>query len=189
MNYPGNVKKTYIKKVNYGNRGMDLENLISIMNEYYIEKNIAVIYKKPTPIQVVKYDYEKKRISDAYYKNASTLDYNGIYKGYYIEFDAKNTNKNYLPINNIAPHQLIHIKRIMEHGGIAFLIIMINNECFLLSGEDLLDFINNSDRKSIPYDFIKEKGYLLQYNYLKGIDYKPALDNLIKERCDNEKKD
>ena len=54
MNYPGNIKKTYTKIVNYGNRGMELENLINISNEKYIEKDIAIIYKKPTPIKVVK---------------------------------------------------------------------------------------------------------------------------------------
>ncbi|MBQ6841134.1 MAG: Holliday junction resolvase RecU [Bacilli bacterium] len=166
---------------------MDLENLINMINDYYVEKNIAIIYKKPTPIQVVKYDYQKSKITDAYYKSASTLDYNGVYKGYYIEFDAKNTNKNYLPLSNIADHQVLHIKRIINHNGIAFLIIMINDECYLLSGEKLLDFIKSETRKSIPYDYIKEKGHKVNYNYLKGIDYITAVDILIKERCDREK--
>ena len=35
--------------------------------------------------------------------------------------------------------------------------------------------------KSIPYDFIKENGYKLDYNYLKGIDYIKAVDLMIKE--------
>ena len=59
MNYPTAIKKTYKKQINYGNRGMDLENFINQTNEYYLEKDIAVIYKKPTPIQVVKYNYDK----------------------------------------------------------------------------------------------------------------------------------
>lgn len=189
MNYPGNIKKAYVKKVNYANRGMDLENLINTINNYYVEKDIAIIYKKPTPIQVVKYDYTKSRITDAYYKSASTLDYSGVYKGYYIEFDAKNTTKNFLPLANIAEHQVLHIKRVNEHGGIAFLIIMINAECYLLPGEKLLDFIKKAERKSIPYDYIKANGFQTSFNYLKGIDYITALDKLIKERCDNEKID
>ena len=184
MNYPSNIKKTYKKNVNYANRGMDLENLINTINDYYVEKNLAIIYKKPTPIQVVKYDYSKSRITDAYYKSTSTLDYNGIYKGYYIEFDAKNTNKNYLPLSNIAEHQILHIKRIINHNGIAFLIIMIIEECYVLSGEKVLEFIENTERKSIPYEYIKANGYEVNYNYLKGIDYLTAIDYLIKERCD-----
>lgn len=187
MNYPGNIKKSYKKVVNYANRGMDLENLINITNDYYLEKDIAVIYKKPTPIQIVKYDYDKKRITDAFYKSESTLDYNGVYKGYYIEFDAKNTNKGYLPLTNIADHQINHIRNIVRHKGIAFLIIMINNECFLLEATKLLYFIDTETRKSIPYDYIKNNGYLLEYNYLKGINYLKAVDILIKERCTDEK--
>ena len=187
MNYPNNIKKTYKKEINYGNRGMDLENLINTINTYYIENDIAIIYKKPTPIQVVKYDYNKSKITDAYYKNASTLDYNGIYKGYYIEFDAKNTNQSNLPLANIAEHQILHIKRIIAHHGIAFLIITINGECYLLPGEKVLEFIENKTRKSIPYSYIKENGYKIKINYLKGIDYISAVDMLIKEKCDNEK--
>jgi len=186
MNYPGNVKKTYKKNVSYANRGMDLENLINMINEYYCENEIAIIYKKPTPIQVVKYDYEHNRITDAYYKSPSTLDYNGIYKSYYIEFDAKNTNKSNLPLSNIADHQIRHIRKILKQDAIAFLIIMINTECYLLPGESLLAFIDKGERKSIPYDYIKTNGYQLNYSYLKGIDYITAVDKIIKERRDNE---
>ena len=184
MNYPGNIKKSYTKKTNYGNRGMFLEGLINQANEQYLEKDIAIIYKKPTPIQVVKYDYDSKRIKDAYYMSESTLDYNGIYNGYYIEFDAKSTNTNNLPIANIANHQLNHLEKIMNHKGIAFLIIMINEEAYLLPGKEVLSIINSNQRKSIPYSYIKENGYKLKIDYLKGIDYIPAVDLLIKEMCD-----
>lgn len=181
MDYPKNIKKQYKKNVNYGNRGMDLEHLINIANENYIEKDIAVIYKKPTPIKVVNYDYSTKRIKDAFFESPSTLDYNGVYKGYYIEFDAKNTNGNNLPIANIALHQINHIRNVINHKGIAFLIIMINNEAYLLNGIDLLLYIDNTTRKSISYEYIKDKGILLNINYLKGIDYINAVDVLIRE--------
>ncbi len=182
MNYPNNIRKTYKKVINYANRGMDLENLINIMNENYIENDIAIIYKKPTPIQIVKYNYQTKRITDAFYKTESTLDYNGIYKGKYIEFDAKNTNKNYLPLSNIAEHQIKHIKNILRHGGIVFLIIMINNECYALAGEMIINFILKEKRKSIPYDYISNNGIKLNINYLKGIDYIKAVDIWLKEK-------
>ena len=50
LNYPNNIKKNYHKLVSYANRGMDLENLINKTNESLIENDIAIIYKKPTPI-------------------------------------------------------------------------------------------------------------------------------------------
>lgn len=186
MNYPNNINKTFKKQVNYSNRGIDLENLINMANEYYVDNDLAIIYKKPTPIQVVKYDYSKNRITDAFYKEISTLDYNGIYKGLYIEFDAKNTNKDSLPLSNIANHQLDHIKRIINHNGIVFLLIMIRNKCFILSGKKLLEFIKNNTRKSIPYQYIEDNGIEVNYSYLKGVNYLPGIDILIKENL-NEK--
>lgn len=188
MNYPKSIKKSYAKTVNYANRGMDFEGLVNIANEKYIEDDIAIIYKKPTPIQIVKYDYSNNRITDAYYQSASTLDYNGIYKGKYIEFDAKSTNKSSLPLSNIADHQIKHIKRIINHKGIAFLLIMINSEIYVLEGKKLIEFINNNERKSIPYDYIKKEGIKVEYNYLKGVNYITALDILMEDYYGKEKK-
>ncbi|MDE6142289.1 MAG: Holliday junction resolvase RecU, partial [Bacilli bacterium] len=111
MFYPGNVKKEYNKQINYANRGMDLENLLNQSNEYYLETNRAVIYKKPTPITIseVKYGEKERIITKAYFRTPSTLDYNGIYRGLYIDYDAKETkNKTSFPLANVHNHQLLH---------------------------------------------------------------------------------
>ena len=85
------------------------------------------------------------------------MDYVGIYKGKYLDFDAKCTlNKSAFPLSNIHPHQLEHIKRIIKHGGISFLIIEFNNEYYLFKGETLIDFIRNNERKSIPLNYIEQ---------------------------------
>lgn len=179
MNYPNKINKEYHKEINYANRGMDLENIINETNSYYLENDIAVIYKKPTPIGVVKVNYEnnKQVITKAYFASQSTLDYNGLYKGKYIEFDAKSTeNKTSFPINNVHDHQIKHIRNIIKHGGIVFLIIQMNGLIFLLNGPDFINFIDHNKRKSIPFKFIKEYGKLLEYNYTKGIDYLKCID-------------
>ena len=179
MNYPNRKNIEYHKTINYANRGMDLEDIINKTNDYLLSKKIAVIYKKPTPIGVVKVDYEnnKQIITKAYFSNPSTLDYNGVYKGKYVEFDAKNTeSKTSFPLANIHKHQLNHIRNILEHQGIAFLIIRINSLFYLLNGTDLINFIDNNERKSIPYNYIKEVGYELEYNYLKGLNYIKYVD-------------
>lgn len=41
------------------NRGMNLEEDIIQSNEYYLRHKMALIYKRPTPIQVVKVEYQK----------------------------------------------------------------------------------------------------------------------------------
>ena len=55
------------KLINYGNRGMTLEADINITNDYYIDKKIALIYKKPIPIKVLKINSTKTRILDCLY--------------------------------------------------------------------------------------------------------------------------
>ena len=184
MNYPNKLNKNYQKETIYANRGMDLESIIEEANNYYINNDIAYIYKKPTPIGINKVSYQngQKRITDAFFKMPSTLDFNGLYKGKYIEFDAKVTEcKTSFPLSNIHKHQMIHINNIQNHGGIVFLIIEMNSNYFALSGKKLINFTNNNTRKSIPYDYILENGYKIDYNYNKGLDYLNIVDKLIKE--------
>ena len=152
MKYPNNIKKNYKKEINYKNRGMDLENLINDACKYYLEHDLAVIYKKPTPIGIVDVDYKNgATINKAYFKEPSTLDYNGIWQGKYVEFDAKECkSKTSFPLNNIHLHQINHIKKIIEHGGFAFLIISMNERYFLFKGSDLITFIHNNRRYHWP---------------------------------------
>ena len=52
FNYP-NKKGNFIQKTKYSNRGMELEEDINFANKYYLNNDIAVIHKKPIPIQIV----------------------------------------------------------------------------------------------------------------------------------------
>lgn len=176
MRYKTNFNSTF------ANRGMGLENDINTTNEYYDKYDIAMIYKKPTPIRITKTDYNSARIVDGFFEMDSTLDYNGIYKGYYIEFDAKETkSKTSFPISNIHEHQIKYIRRIIKHNGIVFLIIRFStlNKDYLLPGEDLINFIDNNIRKSIPIDFFENNSYPLQIKYAPRLDYVKILDILI----------
>ena len=171
-------------KSNFANRGMALENDINVTNEYYIEKGIALIYKKPTPIKITKVNYDKSKITEAFFESPSTLDYNGLYKGKYIEFDAKETqSKTSFALANIHNHQLEHIKRVYKLNGVVFLIIrfVLLNETYILMGHDLLEFIDNNTRKSIPYSYIKEKGYPIELKYIPRLDYLKILDRIMED--------
>jgi len=177
MRYPSS-NKTYQKKVSHANRGMALEELINDANKYYLDNNIAIIYKKSTPIGIVnvKNDKSSKTITKAYFKEPSTLDYNGVYKGRYIEFDAKKTENKSFPLANISAHQLEHIKNVINHQGVVFIIININQEYYVLTGEKILSFTNSYQRKSIPIDYIKKNGYKITsyrnilLNYIVVVD-------------------
>ena len=185
MNYPNGIKKKTIEKnVIYKNRGMNLESDLNLTNSYYIENNIAFIYKKPTPIKVVKASYNEsgnRVIKEAYYSDPSTTDYNGIYKGHYIDFEAKETkNIKGFPISNIHPHQIKHLRNILSQNGICFLIIRFTNleETYLLKAIDFLNYIDNIKKSYVSIEYIKEKGYLIKEKLLKRIDYLEIIDNM-----------
>ena len=182
IKYPNKITKLN-KTIYTGNRGMMLEADINESNKYYLLHNIALIYKKPTPIKVVKVEYPKNVIKEAYFSEPSTLDYNGIYKGKYIEFDAKETSsKTSFPISNVHKHQIEHIRKVLYFGGIPFLIVRFNkyNETYLLLGSDFIDFINSATRKSIPYEYFKTKGFLIEVKYTPRLNYLKIIDNIIK---------
>lgn len=193
INYPNgkkfnfnntNLNKTKQKKtiLSAANRGMNLEESINVSNDFYLQKNIALINKRPTPINVVKVDYSHgAKIVDAYFEKQSTTDYNGVYKGKYIDFEAKNTkSKTSFPLANISPHQIEHLKKVLQHNGIAFFIIQFElyNEVFLLDARYVIDFWENSERKSIPYNTIKEKGTSIKQGLCPVLSYIDVVDSL-----------
>ena len=164
------------------NRGMSLEEDINLSNDYYREAGKALINKRPTPINIVKVDYSHgARITDAYFEKQSTTDYNGVYKGRYIDFEAKNTKSTTsFPLSNISEHQIVHLKNVIKHGGIAFFIIsfQIHNEIYLLDASFVIEFYEHGKRKSIPYEVFKENGYLIKQDYSPRLHYLDAVDEL-----------
>ena len=159
---------------------LPIEEWINESNEYYSENDIALITKRPTPINIVKVDYSKgAKIVDAYFEKQSTTDYNGVYKGKYLDFEAKNTkNKTSFPLANITPHQIIHLKRVNQHGGIAFFIIAFEalNEVYLLDSSFVIHFYENEERKSIPYEVFKKEGVLIKQGYHPRLHYIDAVE-------------
>lgn len=200
VNYPKGIRPRHpqnsrIKKqktTHYASRGMSFEDRVNDSNKFYASNRIAVIHKKPTPIQIVKVDYPRRsaaKITEAYFRHASTTDYNGIYLGKYIDFEAKEiTNTTRFPLSNIQKHQLSHMEACEEQGGIVFLLISFKKfqEVFLLPFDILKSFMTSHNRKSIPYEYIKEYGYLCSQGTFPLIDYLKAVDSYLLDR-DQEK--
>lgn len=189
MNYPNGktfLKTTKVKSNNHkvitnaANRGMNLENDINLSNDFYNENDYCLITKRPTPINIVKVDYSKgARIIDAYFEKQSTTDYNGIYKGKYLDFEAKNTrNKTSFPLSNISPHQIKHLERVIKHKGIAFFIIQFEelNEVYLLDASFVIDYYYNAPRKSIPYDVFQQEGIQIKRGLYPSLNYLEAVE-------------
>ena len=185
INYP-NGKKCNQNHVlsSASNRGMQLEDDINQTNNYYLACDIANIHKKPTPIQIVKVDYparDKAKIIEAYFKVPSTTDYNGVYRGRAIDFEAKEcASKTSFPLASIHPHQITHLTSVLKHGAIAFVIFRLTyiDKTYFVSADKVINFYENSKRKSIPYAWFEENGIIIEYNLLKPVDYLQIVDKL-----------
>ncbi|MFD2704479.1 Holliday junction resolvase RecU [Salibacterium lacus] len=190
--YPGGKKYTGSRRQHtssspsfFGNRGMTLEQDLNDTNQYYRSTGRAVIHKKPTPVQIVHVDYPKRsaaKITEAYFKQPSTTDYNGIYRGRYIDFEAKETrNKTSFPFGNIHAHQMDHMSEVLRHEGIAFLIIRFTllEETYLYDAARFIEwYFGQKERKSIPLPDIRENGHLIPLQYSPRIDYLDIIDRI-----------
>lgn len=195
MNYPAGVRpfeqkkaaKTYKKvekaKVSSGNRGMDFEEAINASNEYYKDKGLCLITKRPTPINIVKVDYSRGAIiTQAYFETQSTTDYNGVCEGRYIDFEAKSTrSKTSFPLANIPSQQIDHLQRVLLQGGIAFFLIHFEllGETYLLPAEAVISFYRERPRSSLPLDYIKANGKAVKEGFMPRFDYLPVLKELF----------
>lgn len=166
---------------------MTLEEDLNETNTYYLERKIAVIHKKPTPVQIVKVDYPSRSaavIKEAYFKQASTTDYNGVYRGKYIDFEAKETkNSTSFPLQNFHQHQIDHMEQVLSQNGICFVILRfsISEEIYFLDASYLLDFWNrqvNGGRKSVTKKEIQDVGVLIPIGYQPRIHYIAVIDHL-----------
>ncbi|MEW9501866.1 Holliday junction resolvase RecU [Jeotgalibacillus marinus] len=182
-------KKLQREAISHGKRGMTLEEDLNETNQYYLDVGKAVIHKKPTPVQIVNVDYPKRSaavIKEAYFKQASTTDYNGVYQGFYIDFEAKETrNKQSFPLQNFHDHQLSHMEQVEKHNGIAFVIIRfsLTEEIFLLPYQSLEKYwtrMKQGGRKSMTKEEIQQNGYQISLGIQPRIDYLTIVDHLCK---------
>ena len=194
IKYPtgqGNNRSSNKSKPVFGRRGMSLEKMINLSNKYYLNLEIAVVHKKPTPIQIVKVDYPNRshaKITEAYFRQPSTTDYNGVYQGYYLDFEAKETTRiNYLPLDNFHQHQVQHMADCIKQRGICFVIVSFLklNRFFFLPAATVVKYWDQqkyNGRKSIPLKIFEEKGFEFQPNSIPLIPYIKYVNFVIKNK-------
>lgn len=164
-------------------KGSKLEMLINMANSEYRSADIAIVDKVPPPLKVG--SVSGKNVQ-AYLDKATWLDYNGIYKGHALIFDAKETEVERLPLANIADHQYEKMKSWHRHGAVAFLIVAFwlknknEPEIYYLSYKQLASYWEHKDTggsKSIPIKYFRDhciriecrNGYTLHYLLALGL--------------------
>ncbi|WP_321387941.1 Holliday junction resolvase RecU [uncultured Enterococcus sp.] len=175
------------KTVDFGKRGMDFEDEINQSNSYYLSRSIAVVHKKPTPVQIVKVDYPRRSaavIKEAYFRQASTTDYNGVYKGLYLDFEAKETkNKTSFPFKNFHEHQIVHMEQCIAQQGVCFVLLWFSslNRCFFFSGERLIHYWSEQQngKKSLHLSTLESEGIEITLGLTPRVPYLEAVDTYI----------
>ena len=188
--YDGGKKQKLQEKIarpkTFANRGMRFEEAINQSNAYYLNRQAAVIHKKPTPVQIVKVDYPRRSaavIKEAYFREASTTDYNGVYRGYYLDFEAKETRqKTSMPMKNFHAHQIKHMSQVINQDGICFVLLHFSTlkETYLLPAKDLIAFYQiDKGTKSMPLDYIKKRGYAIAESAYPQVPYLEIIEKLL----------
>lgn len=175
-----------------GLRGSTLEDLINRTNERYLEKDLALIQKIPTPITPVKMDKEHRQITLAYFDQRSTVDYIGVVQGIPVCFDAKECVADTFPLQNIHEHQVAFMGSYERQGGMAFLIIYFSarNILYYMRFCEMQRFwerAKSGGRKSFRFDELDPR-FLLE---LKNGCFVPYLDAMnldleLREKLDKE---
>ena len=158
------IRDSYIKS----NMGMGFESDISKSCDYYRLEGIAEIYKRPTPIKVVKMSKEKPgMIQEAYFEQKSTTDYVGIYKGKYIDFECKETIHDTIPYHMIREQQYRHLENIIKLGGIGFFLVSFKTagEVYLLRAEIILNEVKEKGHPGFKRSFFQKHGVLVKRGY------------------------
>ncbi|MCL1802280.1 MAG: Holliday junction resolvase RecU [Eubacteriaceae bacterium] len=155
-------------------RGDLFEELINKTNQAYMDDSLAVVLKIPTAIKPVELDSDKGTITLAYFDQKSTVDYIGNIQGIPVCFEAKETNRQSLPLSNFHSHQIEFMEKFTAQNGIAFVLVQFSiiEKIFMLPYSSLKGYWdraeNGNGRKSIPLDaFEHEVGiqgrYLVHY--------------------------
>lgn len=145
--------------------GATFEGKLTKIFEKYRKEQKAYIVKVPTEFVILR---RGQKIVSAFPKKQSPcLDYIGVLKsGKFITFEAKSYDAigkkqpKPFPLSNIRPYQFDLNKEIYNYTDNIFYIIEARledrNDTFLLHARDLQSFVDNNERKSIPYETLKK---------------------------------
>lgn len=159
------------------NRGMFLETLINKTIRFYKQNNVALFHKLPLNIKFKSVSRVKNKlfIEKGFIDQKSNTDYYGVYKGRYIAFEAKSTQKDVLPFSNLKAHQQNYLREIDKHGGVAFYIVAFTSDTeFFLIDYKLID---NLSKKQLSIVEARKYGFPIELEYPGILDFIPIVNN------------
>lgn len=168
-----------------GKRGQAFEYTLDYTNQVYKNKGIALINKRPTPVRVLK--SRGAKVITGFYEAKSTVDYDGIYQGKAITFEAKTTKNKSFPLSMVADHQIKYLDQAERQGATSFLIVQMRvlDDVFLIPNNMLQKYVKNAQKggkKSIPIDDLEVYAHLVESQNGIPLDYLSVVDRLIDEK-------
>ena len=167
--------------MSHANRGMGFENMIDETNEMYSNQELAVINKRPTPVKVTK--SKNGKVLAGYFEKSSTVDYDGVYDGRAIMFEAKSIKElSRFDLSNLQDHQYDYLNKCHRARAIAFVLIDFTKQrkIYLLPFETLKSYVErakNGGRKSIPLDDFDIYGYEVERGRVP-VDYLATVNKI-----------
>lgn len=162
---------------------MALENLIEYTNNIYRAKRWAVVTKRPTPVKILR-THRNGRI-EGHLEKASTVDYEGVYRGRALQFEAKSTKEQHrFPLANFHEHQIEHMIACVDHGAVVFAIIEFarHDLRFYVPAKVVLDAWDKAAAggpKSIPFEELNFTCYTIPATRGVPCDYLAIVDKVM----------
>lgn len=165
-----------------GKRGQAFEYTLDYTNKLYKNKGVALINKRPTPVKVIK--SRGTRVLTGFFEAKSTVDYDGVYNGKAIYFEAKTTKLPRFPLDMLHDHQAKYLDQVEKQGAISFLIVEMRRlqDVFLVPNNMLQKYIKNAragGKKSISIDDLEVYAHLIESKNGVPLDYLSVVDDLV----------
>jgi recombination protein U len=123
------------------------------------------------------------RVLNGFYEAKSTVDYDGVFKGRAIAFEAKSTeNLTRFDLKNIAQHQLDYLEKAEKMGAICFFLIEFSKDesVFVAPLSVIQSYVGMSHqpkgKKFIPRADFDIYGYLVNQTERAPVDYLQYVD-------------
>jgi recombination protein U len=171
-------------KTSQANRGQAFEQLLNFVNVQYEKAGIALIHKRPTPMKALR---PQGMHFLATFERKSTVDYDGVYRGRAIYFEAKSTREeSRFDLKQIEPHQIEHLEKAEKNGAVCFFLIEFakSREVFFVPLSTMRHYLlhaRNGGRKSIPREDFDYYAYAVEKSNRAALDYLVHVDTMIGE--------
>ncbi|MDD6145160.1 MAG: Holliday junction resolvase RecU [Mycoplasmataceae bacterium] len=161
------------------NKGMYIEELINRTIDYYwYNKDNIYFEKRFVPFKILKIMNNNVFLGKLLSK--STVDYTGVFKHRHLEFEVKQTEKDFFDFSLIKKHQWMFMNRMNKMGICCFLIVCFSlNDIILLVPFCAIKKFIDEKIKKIPFLQLQKESYKMEVIYPGIINLAEILNKII----------